>query len=821
MPSARRPAALGLASCVAACLALPIGLAAGAEPRRPVALDRLGDPLPAGAIARLGSLRLQHGKNLRGAAFSPDGRILATVSDNRSVRLWDTNSGGLRGRLDGHAGEINGLAFSPDGKYLTSGDDTGFRLWDLANHSVRFSWALEGAAGVEAAFSPDSRLVAAAYAGQPLVLYDVATGKGVRQVRVPPGKSFLLAFSPDSKHLAVACKDKVLRVYDVASGKKVRTYEGSETTLNALAWSPGGKMIASADGGKVRLWEAATEEMLRELPDQEANVVALRFDGAGKHLTTLNAQGVSIFWEAATGKLVRSLGEAQEERNCLALSPDGSRWAAGGKSGDVHIGDVATGKEKGRAERLPQAVLHMAFQADGRTAVLVCGDGTVVVWDVATGRELRRLRTWPEPMGEMGHWGLTLAPQGSAVAWANEEGRIHVWNVARGKETRSWPTEKLILTLAFSPDGRTLASAGKDEKVMRVWDPATGKERFSLDSPEEGVTLLTFSPDGRSLAGLGGDGTVRIWELAPRRERARWPVKGVTSLLFSPGCCLVAGDGAGVVSIYRPASGKVLHRVASHEDTVWAIAFSPDGRLLATGSEDQTIRLWDVATGRELATLAGHEGGVKALAFSPDGRRLISGSDDLTALTWDLAAALRPTPAAGAGLTPEQLKTLWDDLGEADAARAYTALGRLVNEPTRSVPFLADHLRPVAPVDERRLARLIADLDSEDGATRTRATNDLAALEELAEPALRRALAGKPSPELRRRAEELLEKVEQPPSEPGRLRPMRAVEALEMIGTPEAVKVLHTLASGAAPARLTRESAAALARLSRRQAAPQ
>ncbi|HEY7429034.1 MAG TPA: hypothetical protein VH682_32685, partial [Gemmataceae bacterium] len=260
-------------------------------------------------------------------------------------------------------------------------------------------------------------------------------------------------------------------------------------------------------------------------------------------------------------------------------------------------------------------------------------------------------------------------------------------------------------------------------------------------------------------------------------------------------------------------TGQIVRRIDAPLHT-GTLAFSPDGQMLAwTSAADTAIRLLEVASGRERRRLTGHRGQVTALAFAADGRRLLSGCRDTTALVWDLAGH---SPAT---LTAAELETLWADLASADAARAYWAMHQLAAAPQSSLPFLRKRLQPVAPVDERRVARLIADLNSEDFAVRQKAT---ATLRELADQPLasyRKALEGKPSLETRRRLEDLLEKASSAWWDVSgeRLRSLRAVEALELAGTKEAREILTLLAGGAPAARLSEQAKAALHRLASRE----
>jgi hypothetical protein len=295
---------------------------------------------------------------------------------------------------------------------------------------------------------------------------------------------------------------------------------------------------------------------------------------------------------------------------------------------------------------------------------------------------------------------------------------------------------------------------------------------------------ITFSPDGRTLVMGGTDNFLPA---------------GVTERTFHA---------------WDTVTGQDHPFQATQPARVFAVTFSPDSRMLAWGDGAGYVTLWDVAAGQVRRRLRGQHSYIESLSFSPDGKTLASASADTTVLVWDVTG--RPASAAAGPLSAERLQSLWDDLASKDAGKAFDAIGLLAASAQQAVPLLKARLHSApAPAEPKQVARLVADLDSEQFDARQKAAEELRRLGERAEPGLRTALKEQPPLEARKRIEELLEGVRVLATAPENLRNLRAVEVLEHIGTPDAREVLRTLATGAPDARLTREAKASLERLTK------
>jgi len=579
-----------------------------------------------------------HGGPVTEVAFSPDGKTMASVSADGSVKLWDVNTNQELRVLQGHGGPVTAVAFSPDRITLASGsDDETVKLWDLSTGLELRTINLENSVAA-LAFSPDGKTLACGTGDISVKLWDVSMNQ-LRELKGHLGPITAVAFSSDGKTLASGSGDTTVKLWDLRTQKELGTLKVHNRTVYGVAFSPDGEMLASASRDTtVILWDVSTKQDLSTLTGHKDSVSAVAFSPDGKTLASASDDRTVKLWNVHMRREMSTLKGHEGAVLHVAFSPGGRTLASAGHDHTAKLWDMSTTLPLSPLKRHISKVADIAFSPDGKTFVTANRDSTVKLWDVSM-KQLSELK------GQLGPiTAVAFSPDGKTLAGAGNDKMVTLWDVSTQQHLTTLKGHGSPVTaVAFSPDGKTLASASRDTTVI-MWDLGTKQELSKLKGHKESVTAVAFSPDGKTLASAGDDNAVILWDVSTNQELGKLKHSdALSAVVFSPdGKTLACATRETTVKLWDVETKQELSPFKGHLGSVSAVAFSPDGKTLASASWDSAVKLWDVSTRQELSTLQ-HEGVVLDVAFSPDGKTLATTGDNNVRL-W-LAATDREVAA--------------------------------------------------------------------------------------------------------------------------------------------------------------------------------
>jgi WD40 repeat protein/transcriptional regulator with XRE-family HTH domain len=540
--------------------------------------------------------------------------------------------------ISAHSSATN-VQFSSDGNRIVSIGVDATKVWDSSTYQLLLSLPVEvdPTYGSAVAFSPDGRLLATAV-NTGIVIWDSVTGQKLLSfdgnVRGSPNNEMAhVSFSPDSKRLAVANMDGAPKVWDIATRKELFSLIGHTRPCDGIDYSPDGRLIATSDdAGIVKVWDSASGHEFLSLT-HSGNIHSVAFSPDSKSLASGSEDGTLKVWETATGNGILSLRGASGLYG-VAFMPDGKQLVAAGQDGTVRVWDVVSGLQLLTLAGNTSTVTSVSISPDGKRIASSGYDGTVKIWDASPGRELHTI---------MGHtdvvWDVAYS-YGAGMAWlgsVSADGTAKLWDPATGQAERILSQNDGLTSLAFSPNGKHLATGTTSGNVI-LWDIHTGQSVMTLPVHTDLVFHLAFSPDGGRMVTSSWDGTAKLLDLALGREVLSFPDQW-SGVAFSPdGRQVFTGGLDGYVYLWDASTGQELRKYSDGSQDVYGVAISPDGNLLAIGQQGGTITLWDVDSGTKLRALSGHAGLINQLAFSRDGTRLASASFDRLAKVWDVAS---------------------------------------------------------------------------------------------------------------------------------------------------------------------------------------
>jgi WD40 repeat protein/serine/threonine protein kinase len=585
-----------------------------------------------------------HEKVVNTVEWSPDSRRVVSASADRTARVFDVDSGETVALLKGHDDEVFGASFNRDGRrVLTWSKDQTAKLWSVDDAAVLVTCARNTRPVRDARLNAAEDRIATGARESVIRLFDARTGEQrVELHHELPVDCF--AFSPDGTRIATGGLDRAAHVYDVASGSELFPPLAHRLECWTLDWSPDGTRLASGGGDhQIHLWDARTGALLSEWRGAAKFIRTIHFSPDGLQLASGGDEHVVRIWAANGGRLLRELAGGKQPISDVHFSPDGGRLVT--TAVEPRLWSSAPPRELRAWQGHAAKVDHVAVSPDGTRFATAAQDKVARIWDTASGALLIELAGHTD-----GVRSVEFSPDGRRVVTSGRDRTVRVWEVATGAPVAVLlGCEDIVYDAQFDATGTRVAAAGYSPTV-RVFDVESGKTIATLGGHRDLVLRARFTKDDRRVLTSCRDGCVRIFDLESGECVKTFEVKGEhgwDARFDRDEKKIVASTYEGIVRVFDVASGAILTTMHGHEDRVVSVVFDADGERILTGSDDRTARLWDARTGEELATLTGHVEVVSFAEFSADGRSIVTASPDGDVRRWPvdpLAAALAARP---------------------------------------------------------------------------------------------------------------------------------------------------------------------------------
>jgi WD40 repeat protein len=565
-----------------------------------------------------------HADEVYGVCITTDGKKAVSASNDRTLKVWDVETGEEIRTLTGHTAVVSGVSVIPGGsKAVSASLDKTLKVWDIdTGELIKTLYGhTEWIRGVS--ITADGKKAVSASWDNTLKVWDIETGKEIRTLTGHTDGVEGVSITPDGKKAVSASKDKTLKVWDLETGEEIRTLTGHTNWVRGVSITPNGKKAVSASSDKtLKLWDIETGEVIKTLYGHAGDVIGIGITCDGKKAVSASSDKTLKVWDVETGEEIRTLTGHTGGVTGVSITPDGRKGISGSWDKTLKIWDMEAEEGIRASTGHTGMVEEVCITSDGKKAVSASWDNTLKIWDTETGMEIKTLTGHHSFVNSAG-----ITPDGKKVVSASRDRTLKVWDMETGKEIRTLTGHtNNVNPVCITPDGRKAVSAAED-KTLKIWDIETGRELVTLAGDNNTVSI---TPDGKKAVSSSGSRTFKVWDLETGREiktltgNADW-VMGVR--ITPDGKKAVSASNDNTLKLWDLETGKEIWTLTSHTNSVTGVSITPDGKKAVSASRDNSLKLWEVETGRMLASFQAEEGlkGYNNCTVTSDGLIIVTG----------------------------------------------------------------------------------------------------------------------------------------------------------------------------------------------------
>lgn len=586
-----------------------------------------------------------HTAEVQSIAYSPDGKWIASGSDDQTIKIWDAAQGTLVKTLKGNSGFVRSISFSGDGSTLAGASTDGMiNIYDVKSWSLKKQ--VEGPSDFVApnffrksiSLDPTGKIIASGMMQSGLIVFwNTETAKQLKTFEYKTDHINHIAFSPDGKRLVAGLDKNTVVVLNTETNTILfDLIIGGRDATKCVCFSKDGKNFAAGgDDAKVRLWDATNGKLIHVFHGHTDTITSVAISPDGKWLASGSDDHTIRIWNTENGELARVLKGHGDVLRGVVFSPDGGKLASASWDKTVRIWDYLTDQNNRTLDVGAKKSRDVSLSRDGRLIATAMDDGFVKIW---SGKKNYILTKTNNPKSSNHICGIDFNPNGNRIVAGGADSFVYLWDTNTRDLIHTFAGHKAtVQSCCHTPDGKQILS-GSDDKTVKIWDAETGKQLKSLDIHTAPVLGVNVSADGNWFASASNDKTVKIWNA--RNYTLLWDLNQhthtVRCVAFSPDSKrVVTGDTNKTIRIWDMENGKLLRTLKGHIDGITHVSYSPDGRRILSSSFDNSLKLWDAMTGAEILTLAHHTASVRSAKYSHDGKIIASVGDDGKLVLWD------------------------------------------------------------------------------------------------------------------------------------------------------------------------------------------